>query len=87
MPQVVDAQHYQLAGKVRRILSRLDKNADLVALGAYHAGADPALDACLRVERDLLQWLQQGTHEFYDVAEAMNALTERLQAESDLELA
>lgn len=87
MPEVVDADHLHLAGKVRRILARLDKNADLVALGAYHPGTDPILDACLRVENPLNEWLQQQVDEFDDPVQALAALDSLLGAEPELDLA
>lgn len=87
MPEIVDANHQRLAGKVRRVLSRLDKNADLVALGAYHPGTDPVLDACLRVERPLNDWLRQDVDEFDDAAQALNSLGSLLELEPDLEMA
>lgn len=87
MPEVVETSHYQLAAKVRRILARLEKNADLIALGAYHPGTDPILDACLRVEHALNDWLVQERDDFEDSEETLRSLTEMLDREPDLELA
>lgn len=87
MPEVVSPDHQRLAGRVRRILSRLEKNADLVALGAYHPGADPVLDACLRMQDPLEQWLTQGVQEFDPADNALTSLEALLAAEPDLELA
>ncbi|MBQ2830259.1 MAG: FliI/YscN family ATPase, partial [Oscillospiraceae bacterium] len=44
MVELVDEKHRQLASKVRDILSIYEKNADLVAIGAYKAGANRNLD-------------------------------------------
>lgn len=87
MPEVVNMDHYRLAGKVRRILSRLEKNADLVALGAYHPGTDPALDACLRVQKSIEDWLVQSVDSFADPVQALVSLEDLLSLEPDLELA
>lgn len=87
MPQVVDSTHQHRASKVRRILARLDKNADLVALGAYHPGTDPVLDACLRVEAPLNQWLQQPIDQFDEPSVALGSLDALLATEPDLESA
>ncbi|MCL5116097.1 MAG: FliI/YscN family ATPase [Firmicutes bacterium] len=87
MPEVVGASHQQLASKARRVLARLDKNADLVALGAYHPGADPMLDACLRIEPDLTRWLQQSVEAFDTPDETLTTLRELLEREPALESA
>lgn len=84
MPDIVDPSHYELAGRVRRILSRLEKSADLVSLGAYHPGSDPILDACLRVEPKLQVWLTQSVDQFIDVNESLESLREILAEEADL---
>ncbi len=86
MPEVVGPEHQQLAGKVRRILSRIEKNADIVALGAYHPGTDPVLDACLRVQEPLNQWLTQDVTEFDSVENTVASLEALLALESDVEL-
>lgn len=87
MPEVVSVEHQLLAKKVRRILSLLEKNADLVALGAYHPGTDPVLDACLRIERVLEDWLSQAVDEFDASDAAIAALTAILDAEPELDRA
>ena len=87
MPEVVPPDHLRLASKVRRILARLDKNADLVALGAYHPGTDPVLDSCLRLEKPLNDWLVQDVDEYQEPETALAALQERLSEEPEAELA
>ncbi len=86
MPEVAGPEHQQLAGKVRRVLSRIEKNADIVALGAYHPGTDPVLDACLRVQEPLNQWLTQDVTEFDSVENTVASLEALLALEPDVEL-
>ena len=87
MPDIVSSEHQRLAGKVRRILSRLDKNADLVALGAYHPGADPVFDSCLRVEPLLTAWMRQSVDQFEDPDSSLASLESIVSAEPELEQA
>src|SRR5690606_24296363 len=47
MDRIVDAEHLQAARRVRAWLARLDDSRDLVAVGAYRRGSDPALDVAL----------------------------------------
>lgn len=87
MPEVVSPEHLQVALTVRRILARLDKNVDLVALGAYHPGTDPVLDACLRLEKPLNDWLSQGMDEFQQPEHAATLLQALLAGEPEAEMA
>lgn len=85
MPEVVETAHQRLASKARRVLARLDKNADLVALGAYHPGADPVLDACLQLEGDLNAWLEQPVEVFERSEDTLTSLEALLAREPALE--
>ncbi|NMP23550.1 FliI/YscN family ATPase [Sulfobacillus harzensis] len=87
MPDVTEKSHQRLASRVRRVLARLDKSADLVMLGAYHPGSDPILDACLRIEPDLTGWMTQAVDEFCTPEETLASLEEILSRESALESA
>ncbi len=87
MPEVVETSHQKLASKARRVMARLDKNADLVALGAYHPGADPVLDACLKIDAGLGAWLEQSVDEFYTAEETLESLEALLASQPGLELA
>ena len=43
----MDQEHRQLASRLRDILSTYEKNADLVAIGAYKPGTNRKLDYAL----------------------------------------
>ncbi|HKE00712.1 MAG TPA: FliI/YscN family ATPase [Planctomycetota bacterium] len=61
MPRVVDASHRELAARMRELLAVHEENRDLVQIGAYRAGTNPALDAALgRIER-IETFLRQET--------------------------
>jgi ATP synthase in type III secretion protein N len=47
MDDLVDAPHREAAGRVREVLSTYERQRDLVLLGAYRAGSDPATDDAL----------------------------------------
>jgi len=49
----------ELAAEALRHLAVLERNRQLVELGAYTRGANPALDAALAVEAPLFAWLRQ----------------------------
>jgi flagellum-specific ATP synthase len=49
-----------LAGRARELLALYRKNEDLVAIGAYQKGANPALDRAIALHEPLRQFLRQG---------------------------
>jgi FliI/YscN family ATPase len=49
MGDIVNAEHARDAALVRRALATLEEAEDLFAIGAYRAGGDPWLDACVDV--------------------------------------
>lgn len=59
MGELAPAADLALAAEVVRHLAVLERNRQLVELGAYTAGSNPSLDAALRMEPHLFAWLQQ----------------------------
>jgi flagellum-specific ATP synthase len=59
MKELVTPQERQLAVEALRQLAVLERNRQLVELGAYVKGTNPALDAALAVEAPLFSWLRQ----------------------------
>ncbi|HSW22228.1 MAG TPA: FliI/YscN family ATPase [Burkholderiaceae bacterium] len=60
MPDLATAQEKELAGQVVQLLALLDRNHQMVELGAYETGANRQLDAALVVRDALLAWLRQS---------------------------
>ena len=63
MHNVVSAEHFQAARQFRAVYSRYQKSRDLVQVGAYAMGSDPALDEAIRLQPVMASFLQQGMHE------------------------
>ncbi|HET8748747.1 MAG TPA: FliI/YscN family ATPase [Ramlibacter sp.] len=59
MKDLVPAPERQLVREAVRHLAVLERNRQLVELGAYAKGANPALDAALALEAPLFAWLRQ----------------------------
>ncbi|MGJ7580273.1 flagellar protein export ATPase FliI [Variovorax sp. RHLX14] len=74
MHNVVSPLHMDAARRFRAVYSRYRKSRDLVRLGVYVAGSDPALDEAIRLQGAMGAFLQQGMHEgasFDDSLEGM----------------
>jgi flagellum-specific ATP synthase len=59
MPAVCSAQQLESARRFKALFSRYQRNRDLLAVGAYVAGADPALDAAIAAYPRMERFLQQ----------------------------
>ncbi|HJO35476.1 MAG: flagellar protein export ATPase FliI [Pseudomonadota bacterium] len=63
MPAVADAEHLQAMRRFRRLYSTYRQHRDLIAVGAYHTGADPQVDAAVAAWPALQAFLQQDVGE------------------------
>lgn len=74
MPAVTDEAHRSAAGRLRQLLAAWQDKRDLVALGAYQRGGDPALDAYLDRRERIESFLCQRPDEHTDLADTVNRL-------------
>jgi flagellum-specific ATP synthase len=63
MPMVCSAEHLAKAHALRRLLAAYQASEDLVRIGAYQKGTDPALDKALAVLPGLNRFLEQTPDE------------------------
>jgi flagellum-specific ATP synthase len=69
------------ARKVREALATYAESKDLIELGAYAPGTNPALDAAVRAQPEITAFLKQDTQvdaPFADALARMKAIAERL---------
>ena len=59
MHNVVSREHFEMARRFRSINSKYEKGRDLVQIGAYMSGSDPALDESIRLHDSMSEFLQQ----------------------------
>ncbi|MFC5078263.1 Flagellum-specific ATP synthase [Vibrio thalassae] len=79
MPQITDDQHVLMSKAVRQILSVCRKNQDLVSIGAYKPGTDPAIDSAFTLKPKLDQYLQQGMRDTVPYDMSLSMLKQLLQ--------
>ena len=79
MVEIVDKGHKQLASQLRDILTVYEKNADLIAIGAYKAGTNPKLDYAISKIDAINQFLMQGIDEAFHYEESLGILQNILQ--------
>ena len=65
MVELVPPEHRQLASRLRDIMSIYDKNADLIAIGAYKAGSNKKLDFAMSKIDAVNNFLTQDVNEAF----------------------
>jgi flagellum-specific ATP synthase len=63
MVDVVQPEHDQAARRFKQIYSTYRQNRDLISVGAYQQGSNPAVDEAIAMYPQLSQFLQQHMHE------------------------
>lgn len=80
MSEIVSDEHKNAAGKLRNLLSLYNSNADLISIGAYKHGTNPALDEAIRKIDRINEFLMQKVDESYSLEQSVALL---LSAVSD----
>ena len=74
MHNVVSQEHFELARQFRAVYSRYQKSRDLVQVGAYMSGSDPALDEAIRLQPQMAAFLQQDMFEAASMDQSVTAM-------------
>jgi len=78
MPDVTRPAHQELARRAREALATYRGAEDLISIGAYAAGSNPAIDAARRLQEPLQRFLRQGVDERASLEESLAALRSAL---------
>jgi flagellum-specific ATP synthase len=82
MHNVVSREHFELARRFRAIYSKYERGRDLVQIGAYAQGSDPALDEAIALHEGMGQFLQQ---DMYEAAPMDSVVNEMAMATSSMQ--
>ncbi|WP_271299631.1 FliI/YscN family ATPase [Sphingomonas sp. CV7422] len=75
MTDIAHADHVHAARVLRRHLATYEENRDLVLMGAYRPGADPAIDAAIAAHPAVMEYIRQGSDEVVGLGDAIAELT------------
>jgi flagellum-specific ATP synthase len=78
MPDIIDAEHMQMARDLRRLYSLYQQNRDLISVGAYQPGSNPRLDKAIERNPAILDFLQQSMDEAVDIDRSLQELAQLL---------
>ena len=79
MTEIVSPEHRQLASRVRDIMSVYEKNADLVAIGAYKPGSNRKLDFAMSKIDAVNAFLTQDVNEAFSYEQCVDGLAKILK--------
>jgi flagellum-specific ATP synthase len=74
MHSVVSREHFEMARRFKAINSRYEKGRDLVQIGAYAHGSDPALDEAIQLHDSMVSFLQQDMFEAANLTESVSQM-------------
>jgi flagellum-specific ATP synthase len=74
MQNLVKHEHFELVRRFKQLFSRYQRSRDLIAVGAYQAGADPLLDIAVQMYPQFEAFLQQNIDESESVEGALQKL-------------
>jgi FliI/YscN family ATPase len=80
-PQLSSREHMEAARKIRGAMATYEESKDLIELGAYSPGTNPALDSAVRMQPEITAFLKQDTQvdaPFAASLERLKAIAERL---------
>ncbi|MFW6386872.1 MAG: flagellar protein export ATPase FliI [Bacillota bacterium] len=63
MDEIVAEDHLEAAGEMKRMIADYRESEDLINIGAYEPGSNPAVDRALDKIDEINDFLQQGIHE------------------------
>ena len=74
MTEIASPEHVRAAMQIRTLMAAKRDVEDLIRIGAYQAGSDPAADQAIAVEPALLRYLRQDVGERSDFADTVARL-------------
>ncbi len=77
-PQITDPEHLKLTQQFKQIHSLYQQNRDLINLGAYQLGSDPAIDRAIDMQPEMNRFLTQDMHQPVAFNDSYNQLMETI---------
>ncbi len=74
MLEIVEPEHVQWAQQLRALLATYREAEDLINIGAYAHGSNPAIDQAIAVNTEIKKFLQQGINENTLLSETVQRL-------------
>jgi len=80
MIDIVPTEQIHLARRFKQLYSIYQQNQDLISIGDYRRGSDPAIDEAIDKQPQLANFLMQSMAESYSVEQSLEGLKTALEA-------
>jgi len=84
MPAITNDNHRAAASQLRDLMATYNKASDLINIGAYNEGSNPAIDRAIILMPHILQFLQQSANEPTPYSNTINQLLSIASSETQL---
>jgi flagellum-specific ATP synthase len=74
MTEIVSPEHLKSTQRFKQVYSKYQQQRDLISVGAYQRGADPATDEAIGLYPQLVRFLQQGIDESVTIESSIGLL-------------
>ncbi len=85
LPLIVPEEAIQMIHRFKRIYSTYVQNADLISVGAYNVGTDPAIDEAIQLRPTMTKFLTQSMREKVSLEQAWSELAALMRSENSSE--
>ena len=75
MHNITDETHQRLTRRLKQLMSRYQRNRDLINVGAYSPGSDPLIDEAIARHSQIEKFLQQSINERAGIAQSLRELS------------
>jgi len=76
MPDITTSEHYAEMGFIKSAMATYSESEDLINIGAYKRGANPAIDNAIDLNPAITTFLQQDMLEHYTLEETLGQMSE-----------
>jgi flagellum-specific ATP synthase len=83
MHVITDAPQQQAARHLRALLALLNRNQDLINVGAYRPGSNPQLDEAIQRKDEIMAFLKQNMRESVSLAQSVQQLTRLMSRKAE----
>jgi len=81
MPMVTSDSQLQASNKIKQLYSLYEQNRDLINVGAYQQGSNPAIDQAIAMQPQIQQFLAQGMNQAVQLKDSQQQLDQLAKAE------
>ncbi len=85
MPMVTQESQLNASNQVKQLYSLYEQNRDLINVGAYQPGSNPAIDQAIEMQPKIQQFLIQGMNEAVSMSQSQQQLTQLLDQQPSAE--